>query len=238
MLGVALALVLTQAEPADAGSADAGVPGPAPAPAPLPFEPPPAPVAAAPTAHWALWTQPAGAVGYGIAGSLTNVGGLTTPVMAYVPLGANVVLPGFELVVELTVTGQLLGSFQPARVGAWLTVGPLFHTGAIPLNGFFVQPKLLGAYTTSLGVNFSCGSFCPQSDNVLVAMGVDVGYQFTFRRMYYAFVIGFGGGGGTYPDMSFVTPFQTNFGGGLPFAGTFNPVLLLNLNLLRVGGWN
>ncbi len=235
ILAVALALALGQAEP-DAGGLevpDAGVV----AAAPLPFEPPPAVAPAPPKAHWALWGQPLGTAGYGVGGSLQSIGGASTPVMVYLPFGANVVLGGVELVFELTVTGQVFGSFSPPRAGAWLSAGPLFHTGAIPLNGFFVQPKLIGAYTSSLGANFSCGTICGSTDTGLVAVGIDVGYQFTFRKLYIAFVAGAGIGAGNYPDLTVVSPFVTTFGSSAPPAAVA-PVLLVNLNLLRVGGWN
>lgn len=239
ILAVALTLALGQTEP------DGGVPVDVPdageavvAAAPLPFEPPRAVPPPAPKAHWALWGQPLGMAGYAVGGSLQSTGGFSTPVMVYLPFGANVVLGGVELVVELTVTGQVFGTFLPSRAGVWLSAGPLFHTGTIPLNGFFVQPKLLGAYTSSLGVNFSCGTICATTDNGVVAVGLDVGYQFTFRKMYVAFVAGVGLGAGNYVDMTVVSPFVTPFGSSAPPPNGVAPVLLVNLNLLRVGGWN
>lgn len=92
-------------------------------------------------------------------------------------------------------------------------------------------------YTFSIGAG-QCGQFCTQPDTGLIAAGLDVGYQLTFRHLYVAFVAGFGVGAGTYREWEVVTPFTTTLAGGVLPSNPIAPVVLFNLNFLRLGGWD
>ena len=216
---------------------DAGVPEVAAPVAPAQAVVPRAEVAPAPLeelAHWALWLQPLGSAGYGVSSVAQNVGVGATP-QIYIPLGATVVLKQLELAVELTFALQVGSPFAPARLGIWASLTPQFHTGNRPLNGFFVGPKLVGNF----GVNLSTFGFPTSNQQGLVALGFDAGYQLTFRHMYIAFVAGMAVGAGTnYTPFEIATPWPrfTVFGGTPP--EPIAPVVLVNLNLLRIGGWN
>ena len=203
-------------------------PTPVPAPAPAP---PPEP------ANVAIWVQPLGTVIYGAGSALVrSPQSSTTPLLIYVPLGASVIVPHFELGLELTLTLQApvgpvsFGTPASTRLGLWAAAGPLVHLGEQPLNGFFLQPKLLGNYAFNLGEQ----SFSQNLDRWLVALGIDVGYQFTFRHLYCAAVLGLALGAGNYEAWDVPTPWLIGFASS---AQSTNPVILFNMNLLRIGGW-
>lgn len=108
-------------------------------------------------------------------------------------------------------------------VGGWLALGPMFHTNARALHGFFLNPRM------TVGVFFA-----GRDAMILNALvGADVGYQFTLGRFYFAFVLGASVGVGWGDNDIWSGPMLgTN---SSLFAPTLGPALGLNLQVFRIG---
>ncbi len=107
--------------------------------------------------------------------------------------------------------------------GAWMSGGPVFHTGASPLGGFFVSPKV------------TCGAFFIGRSQMMfdVLVGADVGYQLTVGRFFVAFVVGASVGVGVGDNDVWAGPLNLIPVSFVPSA--FSPAVGLNLQLVRTG---
>lgn len=163
----------------------------------------------------ALWAQPLGFTAAPLGVSLAGAGTYVA-----VPLGATLLFEPTEINIEATFYSFRDGQ-RAAWKGGYLAVGPVFHTGDRPLNGFFVEPKLiLDVYHDEvlgqLGVD--------------LLPGIDVGWQHTFGRVYLALAVGISGGWALADGDGIEGP---GLNASLPTKS--RAVVGFNLNLLRLG---
>jgi hypothetical protein len=163
----------------------------------------------------ALWAQPLGFTAAPLGVSLAGAGTYVA-----VPLGATLLFEPTEINVEATFytfkDGQR-ASFE----GGYLAVGPIFHTGDRPLNGFFIEPKLiLDLYHDDIRGQLGLD----------LLPGIDFGWQHTFGRFYLALALGISGGWALSDGDGIEGP---GLNASLPTKS--RAVVGFNLNLLRVG---
>ena len=156
--------------------------------------------------------------------------GVTNPVI-FVPLGATFTAADYDWCIDAALVHQSHNGPELGYTGFWFGLGPVIHPGTQPLQGLFFSPKLsVGAFRIS---NFD--PMGPASGETMFnfTLGADFGYQFTYGRAYFAFVLGVSGGVGWGETDGFAGPWlslgrpNTSVGG--------SPVAGVNLQLLRFG---
>lgn len=162
--------------------------------------------------------------------------------IAYLPLGASYAPPAWpvELHGELTITfgGEALTDASRSFAGALVSAGPVFRLlRSGPLRGPFVQPKLFASYLGQSAEVPSGFELFRAGSAMEIGLGLDVGWQLQFGRVYVTPVLG--------ATVSLATgegpPLSTYYGYGTLAAG-LDPrgeVSVfqwgLNLNLVRIG---
>lgn len=158
--------------------------------------------------------------------------------MVCVPVGLNFVAGNLDWYVDAAFVYQserdrrAIGVATPGVAGYWFSVGPVFHTGPLPLGGLYLSPRVsIGRFWWSTGETI---------DDVL--LGLELGYQVVFERIYFSVSVGLSGGLGIGENDGFAGPFLAiNPGGNLqnnPLRSSnpvATPILGLNLHFLRLG---
>jgi hypothetical protein len=187
----------------------------------LPTEVPMSTTEAVP-ARWSVFVEP---IGTAVLGGL-SIASKGTDQYFYLPVGLNIPAGPTELAVELSVWHASVAADPDVAVpgsnttAVDLAVGPMLH---LPRgqrwSGFFVEPKLMAEFGRETVSARGVGG---------VQLGVDVGFQVSWKALYFAVVVGAGAGYGVGPTNGVLLA-----GSPAPAAPGF--IWSVNLNLVRVG---
>lgn len=168
---------------------------------------------------FSVWAEPVSPVAFAAVSALAGGRIVSVPLGLVVRGWGPVDLAGSVTFTDWAHEGD---GAHSELLGVELGAGPVFHARRGSwVDGFFVAPKLDVELGYNLALEQTIG--CAQ-------LAVDAGYQWSWRRVFLALVIGGGLGFGVMP---------TNLGGTFGFASTQlavpRLVWSLNLSVLRVG---
>lgn len=178
----------------------------------------------------ALWAEPLYPV-------VANVADLGISVRLGLPVGVSFPLGPVDFMATGWVYSSALdeGDVKTFELGAWLALGPVIHTGAERLGGFFVSPRVTAGY---FKMSYKVGPDIPvflftKGERFELLVGADFGWQHTFGSLYLGFVVGASVGFGTNRTLGVWSPPV------FPFGFNRNPkddlIVSLNFSLVRIG---